>query len=113
MSEILKVLNRKNVELKSEKVEFSLLEDIDREMEELKLMTGSVNDTVKIVESAKADAAKFVSKTDKIESNLSKMLNKYEAAAKELGLPSGMTGQVIKNVNTVISNYNKAKAKLK
>ena len=107
-----KLFETKEVELSKEQIELSLLEDIDSEMKELKLMTGSVNDTVRILESAKEDAKKFVSKTDKIEANLNKMLSKYEAAAKELGLPSGMTGQVVKNVSSVISDYKAAKAKI-
>lgn len=89
MSEILKVLNRKNVELKSEVVELGLLDDIKSEANEAKERVAIVKEDTKAIEKfasiykgIKAEA----SSNEKVYKSLFDTVEKFKKAATDLGV---------------------------
>ena len=79
MSEILKVLNRKSVELKSEVVEFNMLDDIKKEYS---FIMGLSKDLESQLSKAKFSAVTGDSKVG----DFNKEVAKAEKLAKELGI---------------------------
>ena len=98
MSEILKVLNRKSVELKSEVVEFSLIEDIKKEYNSLSKSIANGNKRASTLKAEKAalqgDAAEVVDNIGKSED----VYNKIVLAAKELGIKAPKEAETLKKL---------------
>ena len=114
MSEILKVLNRKSVELKSEVVELGLVENIQKASDSSRKLTESLRDSnksmnnadvakkelekefAKVQKTLEKEQDKFFKLESRVDPMLTKMkdlLDKTKRAANELGVkPSNIDG---------------------
>ena len=133
MSEILKVLNRKSVELKSEVVELGLIDDFNSYLDSVKNMDKVLQKTLSsadkvwrewnLIEDKKADAfASLSNNTEDAESmvkEIEKRFLKVASAAKELGVdPKSVKGinealKIVENMEDNIRQSNQILPDLK
>tara|TARA_B110000285_G_scaffold1072_1_gene1135 strand:+ start:63 stop:398 length:336 start_codon:yes stop_codon:yes gene_type:complete len=105
MSEILKVLNRKSVELKSEVVELGLFQDMEKKGKELKSGQTAAIASIKKAEQVVGDyQVKWV--------ELIQLINKLENQAKDLGA-TDLIKNIAKKKADASESYRRWKAKHK
>jgi mevalonate kinase len=118
MSEILKVLNKKNIELKSEKLELATFADPEtqvKRVEELNQeMNSYLNEINQAINKAKKPALKARDLADRALGELKSDLAEFTKKVKALGINPSELKQVkdydkaIKRVDTLTKNINKS-----
>ena len=109
LSALNEIIRESKTELKAEKVELALNEDIKKNVDEITFNSEGVNDILKILKKEIPTLRKLIdngknrsSENMKLVSKTEQLVNKYVKAAKELGITGGM-------IDVVSKSFEKAK----
>jgi hypothetical protein len=109
LSALNEIIQESKTELKAEKVELALNEDIKKNVDEITFNSQGVNDILKILKKEIPTLRKLIdngknrsSENMKLVSKTEQLVNKYVKAAKELGISGGM-------IDVVSKSFEKAK----